>query len=100
MRFWQIRLQLQSALCQSTCFFAPRWCRIERVHNPAFQLRIAGNRKREGRIQVEGTLEKLLALFQFFEILKSAGKIVRLHESQISLAVFSGSAFELGSFAR
>src|SRR5438445_785316 len=100
MRFREVWLQLQSTLGQSARFFATRRRGIECVNNPAFQLRVAGDCKREVWIQVESTLEKLLALFQFFEILKSAGKIVPLDKSEIGLAIFCWLVFELCFFAR
>ena len=58
------------------------------AHHPAFQLRIARERESEVWIQLDSALIKLLALFQFCRVLKSTGKIMRLHESQVSLAVF------------
>src|ERR1051326_4807348 len=100
MRFRQIRLQLQSTLGQRTRFFTTLRRGVERVNDPAFQLRVAGESKREVWIQVQSALEKLLPLFEFFVILHSAGKIVRLYEGKVGLAVFSGLVCHLRLFAR
>ena len=52
------------------------------MHYPAFQLRVARDREGEVWIQFDSALIKLLALFQFFEVLKSARKIMRLDKGQ------------------
>ena len=98
MRFRQVRLQLQSSLGQSARFFSTRSRGIERVHDPTFQFRVARDRESEVWIQFDSALIKLLALFQFFEVLKSARKIMRLDKGQIGLPVFSGLALHLRFF--
>ena len=98
MRFRQVRLQLQSSLGQSARFFSTRSRGIERVHDPTFQLRVARDREGEVWVQFDSALIKLLALFQFFEVLKSARKIMRLDKGQIGLPVFSGLALYLRFF--
>ena len=67
-------------------------CPVERVKDPAFQLRVPREGEREFRVELDGPLVKLLALFQFVEFLKSAGKIVRLDKSQIGFAILGGFA--------
>ena len=65
---------------------------------PAFQLRVARDREGEVWVQFDSALIKLLALFQFFEVLKSARKIMRLDKGQTGLPVFSGLALYLRFF--
>ena len=88
MRFRQIGLQFKSLLGQTARFLAMFRCALVCPHQPAFQLRITCERESEVWIQLDGALIKLRALFQFYRVLISAGKIMRLHKCEVSLAVF------------
>src|ERR1043166_2512402 len=99
MRLRQVRLQLQRALRERARFFAALRGPVERMQNPAFQLRVPSEGEREVWIELDRAFVELLALFQFVKILKSAGKVTRLDKSKISLAIFSGFALHLRFFS-
>src|SRR5206468_7085097 len=99
MRFGKFRLQLKRAVGQRTRFLPSLDRAFVVMQDPTFQLRVARHGKGEVRVELDSALEELLALFQFLEILKNAGKIVRLHKSQVSLAIFSWLARHLRFFA-
>ncbi len=98
MCFGQVGLQLQSAFCKRARFLTSFGTAVECMHDPAFQLRVARNGEGKVWVQLDGARVKLLALFEFIEILKGAGKIVRLYESEIGLPIFSGLACHLRLF--
>src|SRR5437660_11284798 len=100
MRLRQVRLQLQRALRQGARFFPVLRRPVERMQDPAFQLRVPSEGEREVRVELDCALVELLALFQFVKILKSAGKVTRLNKSKISLAIVSGFALHLRFFSR
>ena len=62
-------------------------------------MRVARNGEGKVWVQVDGTLVKLLALFQSFQVLDLAGKIVSLDKGQIGFAVFCGLTLHLCLFA-
>ena len=99
MRFGKFRLQLKRAVGQRTRFLPSLDRAFVVMQDPTFQLRVARHGKGEVRVELDSTLEELLALFQFLEILKNAGKIVRLDKSKVSLAIFSWLARHLRFFA-
>src|SRR2546428_13453410 len=100
MRLGQARLQFQSPLGEGARFFSALGRSVERVQDPAFQLRVPREGEREFRVELDCAIVELLALLEFVEILKSAGKIVRLDKSEIGLAIFCRLAFELCFLAR
>src|SRR6266571_8656597 len=100
MRFRQVRLQLQSAFGQSARFFAAFLSWIEGVKYPTFQLRVARKRERKFRIELDCARIKLLALFEFPEVLNGVLEIMRLDKSEIGFAILGGLAFDLRPFTR
>src|SRR6266699_5045564 len=90
MRFRQVRLQLQSAFGQSARFFAAFLSWIKGVKYPTFQLRVARKRERKFRIELDCARIKLLALFEFPEVLNSVLEIVRLDKGEIGFAILGG----------
>src|SRR6266849_427668 len=100
MRLRQVRLQLHSAFGQSARFFAafPSW--IEGVKYPTFQLRVARKRERKFRIELDCARIKLLALFEFPEVLNGVLEIMRLDKSEIGFAILGGRSIILKTITR
>ncbi len=96
----QARLQFQGAQSQLASLFTPRGGVFAVVHNPAFQLRVAGHGQSKVGVQLNGALVQLFGLFELVEIHHCIGEIVRLHKSKVSLAVFGGSLRHLRFFLR
>ena len=61
-RFWKTWLQLQGSLGKSLRLFPPLRRTVKRVHDPAFQLGIAGHGKSKSWVEFEGPLVQLLTL--------------------------------------
>src|ERR1700757_4179197 len=98
MRLRQIGLHLQGLLREGARFFAALGRSLEKMNDPAFQQRIACDGKRKRWVELNGSLVKLLALFELLKVLHRVGKIVRLDKSEVSLAVFGRLAFDSRPF--
>src|ERR1700726_846079 len=101
MRLWQVGLQLRRLLRESAGFFATLPSRIKGVADPAFQLRVARERERKFRVELDGPRVKLLALFQFLDVLHPGHKkIVRLDKREIGFAILRRLALDPRLFTR